>query len=100
MNKDRPMNRRSSVNPSRNGATAVERSAFSVEVFARRTEISRSQVYVEIREGRLIAKKVGRLTRITADAEKKWQDALMAVVPRAAAAAVKRQQRKTRATAR
>jgi hypothetical protein len=59
--------------------------AFRVEIFARRNDISRSQAFKEIAEGRLIAIKVGSRTLITEEAERAWQQSLPRAVPRAAA---------------
>ena len=44
--------------------------------FAAREGISPAQVYIEIRSGRLKAKKMGTRTIITARAEKEWEDNL------------------------
>ena len=44
--------------------------------FADRNGISPSQTYIEIRKGRLKAKKMGTRTIITARAEQDWQDNL------------------------
>ena len=44
--------------------------------FADRTGISPAQAYIEIRSGRLKAKKMGTRTIITAQAEAEWLDNL------------------------
>ena len=75
----------------RNVAHATERKAFSVEVFAFRNGISRSQAFKEISTGRLIARKVGSRTIITEQAEKTWQRALPKAVPPATPKAQRKQ---------
>lgn len=55
--------------------TAPKRS-FRVEEFAARNSISRSQVYIEMKEGRLNARKVGSATLITIEDESAWLAAL------------------------
>lgn len=51
--------------------TAPKRS-FRVDEFAARNSISRAQVYVELKEGRLSARKVGSATLITIEDESAW----------------------------
>ncbi|HEV2156349.1 DNA-binding protein [Bradyrhizobium sp.] len=51
--------------------TASKRS-FRVDEFAARNSISRSQVYIELKEGRLNARKVGSATLITIEDESAW----------------------------
>ncbi|MBI3700576.1 MAG: DNA-binding protein [Afipia sp.] len=50
--------------------------AFKIDEFAHRNSISRAQVYVEIKEGRLEARKLGGATLITLEAETQWLMAL------------------------
>lgn len=61
---------------------SIERGAFTIKTFCEWASISRSQVYEEIREGRLQTRKLGKLNIIRrADADA-WLNAL----PTAAAA--------------
>lgn len=46
--------------------------SFRVDEFAARNSISRAQVYVELKEGRLNARKVGSATLITIEDESAW----------------------------
>ena len=55
----------------------------SIDEFCRRNQIGRSTTYCEIASGRLAAVKIGRLTRITNDAELEWRRSLPAVERRA-----------------
>jgi hypothetical protein len=55
------------------GANSVERGAYSVERFAVAHDISRSQTFKEINEGRLPARKVGSRTIITREDAAKWR---------------------------
>jgi hypothetical protein len=50
--------------------------AFRIEEFAHRNSISRAQVYIELKEGRLNARKVGSATLITVEDEDAWLRAL------------------------
>lgn len=50
--------------------------SFRVDEFAIRNSISRAQVYVEMKEGRLNARKVGSATLITIEDETAWLAAL------------------------
>jgi len=50
--------------------------ADSIEEFAERHRISRSQVYKEIREGRLTARKIASRTIITREDGAEWRRAL------------------------
>jgi hypothetical protein len=50
--------------------------SFRVDEFAARNSISRAQVYVEMKEGRLNARKVGSATLITIEDESAWLAAL------------------------
>jgi hypothetical protein len=52
--------------------TAPAKRSFRVDEFAVRNSISRSQVYIEMREGRLNARKVGTATLITIEDESAW----------------------------
>ena len=54
-----------------NTLNALKRS-FRVDEFAARNSLSRSQVYIEIREKRLNARKVGAATIITDEDEASW----------------------------
>jgi hypothetical protein len=56
---------------------------FSIDEFCRRNQIGRSTTYGEIASGRLNVAKIGRLTRITNDAEIEWRRSLPAVERRA-----------------
>ena len=56
-----------------------QKAAQSVEEFAEDNGISRTTTYVEIREGRLRANKVGSRTIITSENAKKWREKLPAV---------------------
>jgi hypothetical protein len=53
-----------------------ESDAHSVDEFARKNSISRSQIYEEIAAGRLIARKVGSRTIITREDGASWRRAL------------------------
>lgn len=46
--------------------------SFRIDEIAARNSISRSQVYVEVKEGRLNARKVGSATLITIEDESAW----------------------------
>jgi hypothetical protein len=50
--------------------------AFRIEEFAHRNSISRAQVYIELKAGRLNARKVGSATLITIEDEDAWLRAL------------------------
>jgi hypothetical protein len=50
-----------------------DRGGWSVQRFADRHDISKSQAYVEIKEGRLHARKVGTRTVITREDEAEWR---------------------------
>jgi hypothetical protein len=54
----------------------VEQQAYSVEGFAARHNIGRTTVYGEIKEGRLIARKVRGRTIITAEDAHAWRASL------------------------
>jgi hypothetical protein len=58
--------------------------AFRIEEFAHRNSISRAQVYVELKAGRLNARKVGNATLITVEDENAWLASLPAMNPSAA----------------
>jgi hypothetical protein len=58
--------------------------SFRVDEFATRNSISRAQVYIELKEGRLNARKVGSATLITVEDESAWLAALPALKPTAA----------------
>ena len=49
-----------------------ERRAHSPKEFCARNNISNTTLYKEIKQGRLVALKVGRRTIITEEAEKNW----------------------------
>jgi hypothetical protein len=57
------------------GQTVAKR-AFRIEEFAHRNSISRAQVYIELKAGRLNARKVGSATLITIEDENAWLSAL------------------------
>jgi hypothetical protein len=59
--------------------------SFRIDEFAVRNSISRAQAYVELKEGRLHARKVGSATLITVEDESAWLAALPARNPSAAA---------------
>ena len=65
------------------GQTTTKR-AFRIEEFAHRNSISRAQVYIELKAGRLKARKVGSATLITTEDESAWLAALPAMNPSAA----------------
>jgi hypothetical protein len=50
--------------------------SFRIEEFAHRNSISRAQVYIELKAGRLNARKVGSATLITTEDEDAWLRAL------------------------
>jgi hypothetical protein len=50
--------------------------AFSPDEISRRNSIGRTAVFAEIKAGRLEARKVGRRTIITREAEKAWHNSL------------------------
>ena len=50
--------------------------AFRIDEFAHRNSISRAQVYIELKAGRLNARKVGSATLITIEDESAWLSAL------------------------
>lgn len=52
------------------------RNAFSPGEIAERNGISKPQVYVELKQGRLEGRKLGRRTIITAAAERAWLEAM------------------------
>jgi excisionase family DNA binding protein len=54
----------------------IPKMAFSVDEAAIRTDLGRDAIYAAVREGRLEAKKLGRRTLITADALRRFLDAL------------------------
>jgi hypothetical protein len=58
--------------------------SFRIDEFAARNSISRAQVYIELKEGRLHARKVGSATLITIEDENAWLGALPAMNPSAA----------------
>jgi hypothetical protein len=62
----------------------AQKRAFRIDEFAHRNSISRAQVYVELKEGRLNARKVGSATLITIEDETAWLASLPAMNPSAA----------------
>jgi hypothetical protein len=58
--------------------------SFRIDEFAARNSISRAQVYVELKEGRLNGRKVGSATLITVEDETAWLASLPAMKPAAA----------------
>jgi hypothetical protein len=65
------------------GQTTTKR-AFRIEEFAHRNSISRAQVYIELKAGRLNARKVGSATLITTEDEDAWLRALPSMKSNAA----------------
>jgi hypothetical protein len=63
---------------------AIAKRSFRIDEFSRRNSISRAQVYVELKEGRLRARKVGAATLITVEDETAWLNSLPAMNPSAA----------------
>ena len=57
-------------------AQTTTKRAFRIEEFAHRNSISRAQVYIELKTGRLNARKVGSATLITIEDENAWLSAL------------------------
>jgi hypothetical protein len=55
--------------------------SFSVDEFARRNRIGLTTAYVEIRAGRLIARKVGRRTLVLAEDARSWRESLPKLQP-------------------
>ncbi len=53
-----------------------QKRAFRIDEFAHRNSISRAQVYIELKAGRLNARKVGSATLITTEDEDAWLHAL------------------------
>jgi excisionase family DNA binding protein len=53
-----------------------QKMAFSVDEAAVRSDLGRDAIYAAVREGKLEAKKLGRRTLITADALRRFLDAL------------------------
>jgi hypothetical protein len=53
-----------------------QKRAFRIDEFAHRNSISRAQVYIELKAGRLNARKVGSATLITLEDETAWLDGL------------------------
>jgi hypothetical protein len=61
-----------------------QKRAFRIDEFAHRNSISRAQVYIELKAGRLNARKVGSATLITVEDETAWLTALPSMKPAAA----------------
>jgi hypothetical protein len=61
--------------------TSPAKRSFRVDEFAARNSISRAQVYIELREGRLNARKVGTATLITTEDENAWLASLPQMKP-------------------
>jgi hypothetical protein len=57
----------------------IQKRAFRIDEFAHRNSISRAQVYIELKAGRLNARKVGSATLITIEDESAWLAALPAM---------------------
>jgi hypothetical protein len=57
----------------------VTRTAYRIPEIIRRNNVSRSKIYEDIRDGKLKAKKNGKITLITAEAEREWLDAMPAL---------------------
>jgi hypothetical protein len=64
-----------------NTQAIAHKRSFRVDEFAIRNSISRAQVYVEIKEKRLNARKVGSATLITVEDESAWLSSLPAMKP-------------------
>jgi hypothetical protein len=64
--------------------TGQPKRSFRIEEFAHRNSISRAQVYIELKAGRLNARKVGNATLITVEDENAWLSALPAMKSTAA----------------
>ena len=56
--------------------STLQKRAFRIDEFAHRNSISRAQVYIELKAGRLNARKVGSATLITIEDENAWLQAL------------------------
>jgi hypothetical protein len=56
--------------------TQQAKRSFRVDEFAIRNSISRAHVYIELKEGRLNARKVGSATLITIEDETAWLNSL------------------------
>jgi hypothetical protein len=63
---------------------SLPKRAFRIDEFAHRNSISRAQVYIELKAGRLNARKVGSATLITIEDESAWLASLPAMNPSAA----------------
>jgi hypothetical protein len=61
---------------------SVLQRSYSLDEFARLNDIALTTVRGEIRSGRLIARKIGRRTIITAEDANDWRDRLPKVQPR------------------
>jgi hypothetical protein len=61
---------------------SVLQRSYSLDEFARLNDIALTTVRGEIRSGRLIARKIGRRTIITAEDANAWQEQLPKVQPR------------------
>lgn len=64
------------------------RRSFRIDEIAERNAISRAQVYVEIKEGRLIGRKIGSRTIVTDEDETAWLTSLPQTKPAAGDQAV------------
>jgi hypothetical protein len=62
----------------------IQKRAFRIDEFTHRNSISRAQVYLELKAGRLKARKVGSATLITIEDETAWLQALPAMKTTAA----------------
>jgi Helix-turn-helix domain len=60
---------------------SVLQRSYSLDEFARLNDIALTTVRGEIRSGRLIARKIGRRTIITAEDAKAWQERLPKMQP-------------------
>jgi excisionase family DNA binding protein len=63
----------------------IDQDAYSVEEFARRHGIGRTTAYEEIKDGRLVARKVGSRTIVTDEDARAWRVNLPKVAACAAA---------------
>ena len=57
------------------------RSAYRINEICARNRVGRTKIYEEIGTGRLEARKLGRRTIVTAEAERRWLDSLPILNP-------------------
>lgn len=63
----------------------MDNELLSLKTFTERFGVSRTLAYREISAGRLVARKVGKLTRIALDDARAWADALPRISAKVAA---------------